>query len=192
MKTITIKIILLTLTLVFAYSCDDNNRACFQMTDSPDFDLNDLSDFTVIEPRRIPTGSEAITIAETYECLLDNDRIIAKESDCLMGDLENIRIVVVDGTPPRDAFRCGGSFTQGGCIRDETIILEDSAGKDSLIHLTCLRASHLTLGIRGSENHPWFVDGPGESRDCICEEATGNRAVSDPILGTEGFLGEID
>ena len=99
MKTFGTKLILLTLTMVFAFACDDNsrNRSCFQMTDSPAFDLNDLSYFTITEPLRSPTGSEAMRMAETYECLLDDGRITTEESDCLMDDLGNIQIVVVDG-----------------------------------------------------------------------------------------------
>jgi len=149
-------------------SCPPTDACCLRSLDFPPYNQGDISDAVILEPRRLPTDKELGTMADTYECLLDRQLITEAENICLMNDLDKIRIVVLEGMGPSNTFRCGDGTTRE-CIRRETLILETGADENALVFLSCLRASQLTIGQMAGPDHPWLVEGQGDSLNCICE-----------------------
>lgn len=176
------KYLIFSLFLILV-SCDsgsnlDTDEVCFPMVDSPNFDLNDLDNFNLIESRRQPNNEELQIISETYDCLQDLDLITPEQNSCLMDDIENIKVVVIEGTGNRlnrigniDTFICGDVelFPGGGCLRNDTMVLEESEIAFSIFNSSCIRASHLTIPMPVDiNNHPFFVSSSGGIPDCRC------------------------
>lgn len=142
--------------------------ACFQKTHSPSYP-DALSDF--IEISLLPLTNEHYReIAEVYDCLADQGVITIEEYNCLLLDLDNLQIATVRGTKGIE-FSCGNQCTSGGCIRDNTFVISETATPETLDHEACHRASHLTVGKRGHDPETgfWIPDPDGTGWDCTCQ-----------------------
>ena len=141
---------------------------CFQKTNSPPYP-EQLSNFIELSSSGL-TGVELDKAARVYDCLHGRGLITSQEHACLMDDLINLQVVVVQGTNDGD-FSCGSVDTAGGCVRGNTIILGVNASSQTFPHEVCHIAEHRTLGTRGHDldNGFWIIDSGG-GFDCTCQK----------------------
>lgn len=138
---------------------------CFQKTNSPSYP-DGIGNFTVTKRMDVLNNHELNLVATTYDCLLFNELISEEEHACLMEDIPNLRIVYGLGNTEDRSFNCGEGIAHAGCINDNVFVISSVRGTDdTIIHESCHRAAHLTIGQRG-HFQGWFVPGLG---DCVCE-----------------------